>query len=36
LPIGGSNHVTYATPAWWAIEQIMVEYPCADFNRIAF
>ncbi len=36
MPIGGSNHVTYATPAWWAIEQIMVEYPCADFNRIAF
>ena len=33
---GGSNHVTYATPAWWAIEQLMVEYPDVTFNRIAF
>ena len=32
----GSNHVTYATPAWWAIEQLMVKYPHADFNGIAF
>lgn len=36
MPINGSSHVTYATPAWWAIEQLMVEYPCADFNRTAF
>jgi hypothetical protein len=30
------NHVTFATPAWWAIEQIMTEYPYADFDRTAF
>lgn len=35
-PKGGSNHVTYATPAWWAIEQLKLKYPHADFNRIAF
>lgn len=29
------GHVTYATPAWWAIEQLKVKYPHADFNRIA-
>ncbi|KAG6900346.1 hypothetical protein C0995_003870 [Termitomyces sp. Mi166 len=33
---GESNHVTYATPAWWAIEQLIVKYPHADFNRTAF
>jgi hypothetical protein len=36
MPKGGSNHVTYATPSWWAIEQLVVKYPHADFNRIAF
>ncbi|KAH9179857.1 hypothetical protein EDB89DRAFT_1900916 [Lactarius sanguifluus] len=36
MPKGGSNHVTYVTPAWWAIEQLKLEYPHADFNRIAF
>ncbi|KAG8742377.1 hypothetical protein FRC10_001599 [Ceratobasidium sp. 414] len=36
MPKGGSNHVTYATPAWWAIEQLKLEYPHADFNRTAF
>lgn len=36
MPKGGSNHVTYATPAWWAIEQLKLKYPHADFNRIAF
>jgi hypothetical protein len=25
------DHVTYATPAWWVIEQIMNKYPHADF-----
>jgi hypothetical protein len=33
---GGSSHVTYATPAWWAIEQVKLEYPNADFNRETF
>ncbi|KAG6887384.1 hypothetical protein C0995_015686 [Termitomyces sp. Mi166 len=36
MPKGESNHVTYATPAWWAIEQLMVKYPHADFNRTTF
>ncbi|KZT25965.1 hypothetical protein NEOLEDRAFT_1156078 [Neolentinus lepideus HHB14362 ss-1] len=30
------NHVTYATPAWWAIEQLKLEYPHPEFNREAF
>ena len=33
---GVSNHVTFATPAWWAIEQIKCKYPNADFNRVTF
>ena len=36
MPKGGSNHVTYATPAWWAMEQFKLKYPHADFDRIAF
>jgi hypothetical protein len=36
MPKGGSNHVTYATPAWWAIEQLKPKYLYADCNRIAF
>lgn len=31
MPKGTSTHVTYATPAWWIVEQIKVEYPYADF-----
>jgi hypothetical protein len=33
MPKGASSHVTYATPAWWIIEQIRVKYPNADFFR---
>ena len=33
---GGSSHVTYATPAWWAMEQLRIKYPHADFNRVTF
>ena len=36
MPKGRSNHVSYATPAWWAVEQLMAKYPHADFNRTAF
>ncbi|KZV67002.1 hypothetical protein PENSPDRAFT_636316 [Peniophora sp. CONT] len=36
MPREGSNHVTFATPAWWAIEQLKKQYPHADFNRTAF
>ena len=33
---GNMYNVTYATPAWWAIEQIKRKYPHADFNRATF
>ncbi|KAL5530946.1 hypothetical protein ACEPAG_3822 [Sanghuangporus baumii] len=33
---GGNSHVTYAFPAWWAVEQLKVQYPHADFNRDRF
>ena len=36
MPKGLSSHVTYGTPAWWAIEQLKVHYPHADFNRTTF
>ena len=36
MPKGGSSHITYATPAWWVIEQLKVKYPHADFNSTAF
>ncbi|KZT70403.1 hypothetical protein DAEQUDRAFT_764582 [Daedalea quercina L-15889] len=26
---GGNSHITYATPAWWAAEQIKAQYPHA-------
>ncbi|KAI5992341.1 hypothetical protein F5J12DRAFT_907396 [Pisolithus orientalis] len=32
----GSNHVTYTTPAWWAVEQLKHQCPHADFNRKTF
>ncbi|KAG8771467.1 hypothetical protein FRC12_003592 [Ceratobasidium sp. 428] len=32
-PKGFFNHVTYATPAWWLIKQILLQYPHADFGR---
>ncbi|KAH9081743.1 hypothetical protein EDB83DRAFT_2334483 [Lactarius deliciosus] len=33
---GTNSHVTYATPAWWAIDQLKLRYPYADFNRVDF
>ncbi|KAL5536327.1 hypothetical protein ACEPAF_148 [Sanghuangporus sanghuang] len=36
LAKGGNSHVSYATPAWWALEQLMAQYPHADFNRESF
>ncbi|KEP47577.1 hypothetical protein V565_150820 [Rhizoctonia solani 123E] len=33
---GSSSHVTFGTPAWWAIEQLKVRYPHADFNCTTF
>ncbi|KAF9218661.1 hypothetical protein BS17DRAFT_719925 [Gyrodon lividus] len=32
MPKGLSSHVTYGTPAWWAVEQLKRHYPHADFN----
>lgn len=31
-----SGHVTFATPAWWAIEKLKDEYPHAVFDRQSF
>jgi hypothetical protein len=36
MPKGASNHVTYASPAWWVLEQIKLHYPHADFYRTIF
>lgn len=36
MPKGLSSHVTYATPGWWAVEQLQKRYPYADFNRTTF
>jgi hypothetical protein len=36
MPKGGTLHVTYATPAWWVIEELKKKYPYADFNCISF
>ncbi|KAI0748247.1 hypothetical protein C8Q80DRAFT_727334 [Daedaleopsis nitida] len=33
---GGDTFVTFATPAWWVIEQLKVKYPHADFDRECF
>ncbi|KAH6919020.1 hypothetical protein BKA70DRAFT_1381645 [Coprinopsis sp. MPI-PUGE-AT-0042] len=32
----GCSHVTFATPAWWVIEQVKLKYPHADFDRTMF
>ena len=31
MPKGLSNHVTYATPGWWYLEQLSKQYPKANF-----
>ncbi|GJJ09180.1 hypothetical protein Clacol_003402 [Clathrus columnatus] len=36
MPRGLNSHVTFATPAWWVLEQLRVHYPYADFNRATF
>ncbi|KAJ2920357.1 hypothetical protein MD484_g192, partial [Candolleomyces efflorescens] len=28
---GVCNHVTFGTPAWWVIKQVLVKYPFAEF-----
>ena len=36
MPRGFSNHVTFATPAHFVIDQIKLRYPKADFARLEF
>lgn len=31
MPRGMHNHVTYGTPIWWVIKQILAKYPSAEF-----
>jgi hypothetical protein len=30
------NHVTYGTPLWWFIKQILGKYPSAEFCGITY
>jgi hypothetical protein len=34
MPRGMDNHVTYGTPLWWVIKQILGKYPSAEFYGI--
>ncbi|KAJ7103049.1 hypothetical protein B0H15DRAFT_190719 [Mycena belliarum] len=36
MPRGMHNHVTYATPLWWVIKQVLAKYPSADFYGITY
>ncbi|KAI9452421.1 hypothetical protein BJY52DRAFT_913793 [Lactarius psammicola] len=36
MPRGMHNHVTYGTPIWWVIKQILVKYPFAEFYDITY
>jgi hypothetical protein len=36
MPRGMHSHVTYATPLWWIIKQVLVKYPSADFYGITY
>ena len=36
MPRGMHNHVTYGTPLWWVIEQILKKYPFAEFYGITY
>jgi Peptidase family S64 len=31
-----SSYITFATPAWWVVEQIRAQYPHADFDLTTF
>jgi hypothetical protein len=35
MPRGMHNHVTFGTPIWWVIKQILIKYPFAEFCGIA-
>jgi hypothetical protein len=36
MPKGLSSHITYATPAWYIVEQLKAKYPQANFNQKTF
>ncbi|KAI6143452.1 hypothetical protein BKA82DRAFT_2443789 [Pisolithus tinctorius] len=36
MPQGMHNHVTYATPLWWAFKQLLERYPSAQFYDIEY
>ncbi|EIM82789.1 uncharacterized protein STEHIDRAFT_149180 [Stereum hirsutum FP-91666 SS1] len=36
MPRGMHNHVTYGTPIWWVIKQILAKYPSAEFYGITY
>ena len=36
MPCGLHNHVTYGTPIWWVIQQILTMYPSATFFGITY
>ena len=36
MPRGMDNHVTYGTPLWWVIKQILGKYPSAEFYGITY
>jgi len=31
-----SNHVTYGTPIWWVIKQVLGKYPFAEFYGMTY
>jgi hypothetical protein len=36
MPRGMNNHVTYGTPLWWVMKQILDKYPFAEFYGITY
>lgn len=36
MPRGRHNHVTYGTPLWWVIKQILDKYPSAELYGITY
>ena len=36
MPRDGYSHVTFATPIWWIIKQVLVRYPFAEFCGMTY
>lgn len=36
MPQGGHSHVTFGTPMWWIVEQVLAKYPFAEFYGVAY